>query len=108
MGATISDQGKYRIKNNKATGSKGFSYKTLKLAVIRPDLFVKMFEVCLKEGICFFPHLISFRSIHLLETTSTVFYNSLLPIVESDNCLSERQYWFPCVYSKDTITLRTR
>lgn len=90
MGATISYQGKYRIGDNKATGLKGIPYKALKLAVTRLDLFVKMFEVCLKEGICFFPHLISFRSIHLLETTSTVFYKSLLSVVESDNCLSER------------------
>ncbi|CAD7080141.1 unnamed protein product [Hermetia illucens] len=105
-----------RIGDNKAPGLHGVPNKALKLAVkSRPDMFTELFEACMSEGI--FPvawkrqKLVllpkpgkppgepsSYRPICLLDTVGKmlerVIYNRLLPVVESQGGLSDRQYRF--------------
>ncbi|CAD7080109.1 unnamed protein product [Hermetia illucens] len=101
---------------NKAPDLDGVPNKALKLAVkSRPDMFAELFEACMSEGIfpavwkrlklVLLPKLgkppgepSSYRPICLLDTVGKVLerviYNRLLPVVESQGGLSDRQYRF--------------
>ncbi|CAD7081762.1 unnamed protein product [Hermetia illucens] len=105
-----------RIGDNKAPGLDEVPNKGPKLAVkSRPDMFAKLFEVCMSEGIfaaawkrqklILLPkpgknpgEPSSYRPICLLDTVKKmlerVIYNRLLPVVESQGGLSDRQYGF--------------
>ena len=105
-----------RIGDSKAPGLDGIPNKALKLAVkSRPDMFAELFETCMSEGIFPAPwkrqKLVllpkagkppgepsSYRPICLLDTMGKMLeraiYNRLLPVVESQGGLSDRQYGF--------------
>lgn len=105
-----------RFKDNKTPGPDGIPNKVFKLAVVkRPDLFVKVFETCLHEGV--FPsswktqHLVllpkgkgeigepsAYRPICLCDTKGKAFekvvYNRLLSHAENNGGLSNMQFGF--------------